>query len=205
MPHLWRHAAALAFIVFACRAQSPSTLQIAVQEGSGALVPQSSLSSRRFAVQVRTADGRPLPGATVNFRLPEQGPTGAFSSGLRSEALMTDEQGLAHVRGILWGEVPGRLQIRVTATHGGQRAEAFIPVEISTTAVPSAADRQSLSVGGRSGAKKWLILVAAAAGALAGIAVAGGGSSPPVASADVATPVTPPSIGAPSITIGRPQ
>lgn len=205
MPFLCRHTAALAFFAVACRAQTLSKLQITVQEGTGAVVPKSMLSSRRFLVLVSTVDGRPIPRATVNFRLPEQSPTGAFASGLRSEAVMTDDHGLASIRGILWGSAPGRLEIRVSAAYEGQRVEAFIPVEVSATAAPSADDRRAISDHGHSAVKRWLILASAAGGAVAGLALAGGRSSAPGAPAAAAASVTPPSVGIPSITVGRPQ
>jgi hypothetical protein len=199
-----RSAALLLCLAAAGVGQTQTELVITPQEGAGAVVPRSALSSRRFAVLVTAADGRPISQATVSFRLPEQGATGAFSSGLRSESVMTDGHGLAYVRGILWGDVPGALRILVTASYRGQHGEAFIPVEISATAKASAADRQSLSARPGSGAKRWLILAAVAGGALAGVAVAGGRSAAPVSAAPPVPAVIAPSIGSPSITIGRP-
>lgn len=200
-----RSAVFLYCLAAACAGQAQAELKITVQEGAGAVVPRSLLSSRRFTVLVTAAGGRPISQATVSFRLPDQGPTGSFSSGLRSEAVMTDEHGLAYVRGIVWGDVPGPLQIRVTASYQGQHCETVIPLEISPTATTSAADRESRSVRRGSGSRKWLILAAVAGGALAGAAVAGGKSSSPGAAAAPVAVVTPPTIGTPSITIGRPQ
>lgn len=200
-----RYAVLLLCLAAAGVGQAQTELKITAQEGAGAVVPRSGLSSRRLAVLVTVADGRPLSNATVSFRLPQQGPTGTFSSGLRTESAMTDEHGLAYVRGILWGDVPGPLKIRVMASYQGQHAETLIPLEISATATASAADRQSLSVRRGSGSRKWLILAAVAGGAMAGVAAAGRGSSSPGAVTSPAAVVTPPSIGTPSITIGRPQ
>lgn len=204
MPFLCRQTAVLAVIAVTCRAQALSKIQITVQEGAGAVVPRSALSSRSFVVLVSTADGRPLPHATVNFRLPAEGATGVFSSGFRSEALLTDDRGLAHVRGIVWGAEPGKLLMRVSASYDGQRAEAEIPIEISATAAPSSADRRAMAVPGHSSAKRWVILATAAGGAVAGIALAGGRSSAPGGAVAAASTAVSPTIGAPSITIGRP-
>jgi len=183
-----------------CLAPPPDSLRIDVREGSGAIVPRNAPSSRRFVVAVVDADGRPAPNVTVRFRLPASGPSGAFPSGMTSESILTDAKGLAWVYGIQWNDIPGPLYIRVAAQTGERSAEAGIPVEISATARP-----ESNSVRGPSSGRKWLILAAVGAGAAAGVAFAGRGASSPIVASPPALIVTPPSIGAPAIVIGKPQ
>jgi hypothetical protein len=183
-------------------AQENEVPTIRVLEGSGAVVPRSAASPRRFVVAVTDAAGRPAPGLTVTFRLPADGPTGRFASGLRSESMLTDDQGQAFVRGIQWGDRPGKAEIQVIAASAARRGEAVIPVEISATAPAPPKE----SVRGPSSGKKWLALVAVAGGAVAGLAVARGGKT--ATAAVVAPPaalVVPPVVGAPTISIGRPQ
>lgn len=200
---LWRSLCALSFAAaIAASAQEP--LRIDVVEGAGAVVPAQAFSSRRFAVVVRNAAGKPVSGVTVHFRLPSEGPTGHFASGLRSESTVTGAKGEASVYGIRWGAAPGRLDISVAAVSGALRAEARIPVEISASARLSREDRGNPAYRAPSGSKKWIILLAAGAGAAAGLALnSGKGGGAPSYSPPAAVVVTP-SIGTPTITIGKP-
>lgn len=200
--HHCRPAVFLTLLSVVCPGQGPPGLKVTVEEGADAVVAQSAFSSRGYAVKVSSAEGQPVEGATVTFSLPEQG---AFLSGFRRESVVTGADGRAQVRGILWGATAGRAEIRVSAAFGGQRAEAGIPVEVSATLQPARGEREGMSAGGKRGARKWLVLVAVAGGALAGVAVAGKGSAGAAPAAVIAPVVTAPSIGAPSITVGRPQ
>jgi hypothetical protein len=191
------------FLSVCLAASGQDALRIEVAEGAGAVVPAQAFSSRRFAVVVKDASGRPVQGATVHFRLPAQGPSGAFASGLRTESTVSGPRGEASVYGIRWGAEPGRLEMLVAAVSGSLRAETAIPIEISATAQPSRADRSNPSFKAPSGSKKWVFFLAAGAGAAAGLAFAGGRSSPPSYSPPAAVVVTP-SIGTPTITIGKP-
>lgn len=179
-------------------------LRIEIREGAGAVVPQNTLSSRRFTVAVSDEAGSPVGGATVHFRLPPEGPTGTFSSGLRSESAVTDARGLATVYGIQWGSLPGKLTIHVVAVAGQRRGEARIPVEISAQAKAAPDDRRNPSFRSPGHGRKWLIFAVVGAGAAAGLASArskGGGTatySPPAAV------IVPPSIGTPTIVVGKP-
>ncbi|MBI4893469.1 MAG: hypothetical protein HY821_22805 [Acidobacteria bacterium] len=181
------------------------SLSIVLAEGQHAVVARSAFSARRFAVRVTDGSGRGVANATVHFRLPEQGPSGAFSSGLKTESLVTDGQGRAGVYGITWNGIPGALILMVSAVSGGRKAEAAIAVEISPAAKAEGGGKRAFAVKKGSGAKKWLILAAVGGGAMAGLAFAGGSSGAAAPAGVVAPIVTPPSIGAPSITVGRPQ
>ncbi len=180
-------------------------LSIAVSEGQHAVVARSAFSPRRFTVQVKDDSGQGVASATVRFRLPEQGPSGTFSSGLRTESVLTDAQGRAGVYGITWNGIPGSLILMVSATAGGRKADAAIAVEISAAAKAEGGSTKAFGVKKGSAAKKWLILAAVGGGALAGVAFAGGSGGGAAAVGPVPPIVTPPAIGAPSITVGRPQ
>lgn len=184
------------------REQEKDGARIRVLEGAGAVVPRKAASPHRFLVAVTYADGRPAPGLTVTFRLPAEGATGLFASGLRTESMLSDERGQSFVRGIQWNDLPGSLEIQVSAVSADARVETAIPVEISASAPPSG--RQSVSR--PSSGRKWAVMAAVAGGAVAGLAVAlGGKATSAAAAAAPAAVVVPPSIGSPTITVGRPQ
>jgi hypothetical protein len=200
----WGRAVAALAVLLAASALGQEALRVEVTDGAGAVVPAQALSSRRFAVAVKDAGGRPVPGATVHFRLPAEGPSGVFASGLRTESTVTGAQGEAVVYGIRWGAQPGRLEILVTATEGGRRGEARIPVEVSATARMAREDRGNPSFRAPSGSKRWVLWVAVGAGAAAGLAAAGGRGGNPQTYAPPAAVVVTPTIGTPTITIGKP-
>ncbi|MCX7604733.1 MAG: hypothetical protein N2036_11720 [Bryobacteraceae bacterium] len=175
-----------------------------IQEGAGAVVPGGALSSRRFTVVVKDEMGQPVPGATVHFRLPSEGPTGTFSSGLRSESTLTDSRGMATVYGIQWGSQPGKLEISVLASNGDRKGTAAIPVEVSRHAVVTREDRSNPGFKAPSSGRKWLLLALVGAGAAAGVGMAGKGGGKATVYQPPAVVVVPPSIGTPTITVGKP-
>jgi hypothetical protein len=199
---------ALASVSVPAAAQSGDPLRIQIGEGGDSVVPRNSAASRRISVTVLSAGDRPVPNATVTFRLPPEGPSGVFPSGLRTESLLTGPKGDAYIHGIRWNDTPGKVEVRLIATSGERRAEAVVPIEISATLAPTRADRESTTVRGPSSSRKWIILAIVAGGAGAGLAMAGGsrtaaGSAPPVYVPPAAV-IVPPVLGAPAITIGRP-
>ena len=97
-------------------------LQVQVVEGDGAVHATGSKASRPIVVQVTDETGSPVEGATVSFRLPDEGPTGVFSSGIRTDLVATDSHGRAALRSLQFGRTPGQLQIRITAAKGEARA-----------------------------------------------------------------------------------
>jgi hypothetical protein len=90
-------------------AQHRAGQELRVLEGAAMVVPRGGQFSRRIAVEVREAGGGPVRGATVPFRLPAEGPTGRFPSGLQWETLLTGEDGRAAVYALQWGNLPGEL------------------------------------------------------------------------------------------------
>lgn len=146
-----------------------------------------------------------MAGAAVTFRLPAEGPSGRFASGLTSESVSTGTDGRASVVGIHWGDLPGSFHIQVIASQGGRRASAAIPVEISAGPRANGSERRPEDLQARRGGlAKWLIIAGAAGGAaVAGMALAGK-SSGAAPAAVVQPPVVTPSIRTPTISIGRP-
>jgi hypothetical protein len=163
-------------------------------EGEGAVHAAGSRDGRPLAVQITDETGRPVEGATVTFRMPEEGPGGLFARGMRTEVATTAADGHAIIHGVIWNRLPGAFQIRITAVKGQVRAGTIVSQYISDS--PQTA---RLSTG--ASRKKWLAVTAIAAGAAAGI-VAGMSKSP--APAAGSPPVPPPQIGLPTITLGKP-
>lgn len=198
----WR--ALVAAVLLPCGLAAQDGLRVEVVEGAGAVIPAGILSSRKFTVVVKDPDGRPVPGATVRFRLPAEGPTGTFSSGLRSETVLTDPAGRATVYGIHWGSQPGKLELEVAASAGSLRGSATIPVELSRHAAVSREDRSNPAFKTPSSGRKWLIVAAVGAGAAAGAGLAGRRGTRGAVYEPPAAVIVPPSIGTPTITVGKP-
>jgi hypothetical protein len=193
----WKTGAlALAGVVLWGQSAPPYVLR--VLEGDRLVAAADSSSSRRLTVELRDAQGRPVPGATISFRLPSSGPAGVFASGLSVETFLTGADGRAWVQGIRWSGAPGPAKIRVTALWQESRTELEIPVEISAALKP---ERLEHPRGGPS-RKTWLIAAGVAGGVVAALLAArarsGAGQG---AAAPLGAPV---SIGNPTITLTRP-
>lgn len=173
-------------------------LQIQVVEGEAAVHKAGARSARPFTVEVTDETGRPVAGAIVSFRLPDEGPGGVFSTGIRTELVTTDSNGRASIRGFQLNRTTGPFQIRITASKDTARAGTFSRQYIAGTGSASGSSVNSSPHAHR----KWVIIgLAAGAAAAAGLAAGMTGS----AGAAPAAPGPPPlSIGTPVITIGRP-
>ena len=172
--------------------QDPAILQVHVVEGDGAAYPIGSRATRGVTVLVTDETGMPVDGATVSFRLPDDGPTGVFASGSRTEIATTSTNGRAAVWGMQWNRTTGSFEIRITAIKGRTRAGTVTQQFLTDS--PAA---QSSRIGPRIG-RKWLWIALAVAGAAAGgvAATALAGKAPPAA------PSTALQIGAPTINLG---
>jgi hypothetical protein len=153
-------------------------------------------------VQVTDETGKPVADATVSFRLPDQGPTGEFSSGGRMEIVKTGADGRAEVWGMQWGKQTGSLEMKITAAKGQTRGGVVCPLYLSDAPVlKTGQDRDAGPVHKVSHSKKKLwIGIALAAGA--SLAVAGAARKPGAPSAPAA--VSAPTISTPTISITHP-
>jgi hypothetical protein len=152
-------------------------------------------------VEITDETGRPVDGAAVSFRMPEEGPGATFEHGMRTEIRTTTPDGLASIRSFQTGGLKGPYQVRVTAVKNQIRAGTVVSQYVSESAGP----RPSAATGS-GGKRKWLAIAAIAGGAAAG-AFAGmrGRGGPGSASPSAPVPTTPPQIGTPSITVGGPR
>jgi hypothetical protein len=150
-----------------------------------------SRSGNSLVVEITDEIGRPVAGATVSFQLPEDGPSGVFATGLRTEVAMTDGQGRAAVRNFRVNSVPGPFEIRVTAAKDGVRAGMLSRQYIAGVDARKTTAKRSRT--------KWLVLAGMAAGvAAAGVAVGPGGGN------SQGAPPAPPAVSPPAISIGAP-
>lgn len=172
-------------------------VQLRVVEGEGSVYGVGSRATRGLTVQVTDETGKPVEGAAVSFRLPDEGPSGVFSSGLRTEVVTTKADGRATVWGMQWNKTPGPFEIRVTAVKDQARAGIVSAQYLSDAA--SAKSSSGTFQPSHHFHGKWLLISAVAAGAGAGLAFSRSqGSKATVA------PVVPTQIGNPTITIGHP-
>lgn len=183
-------------------AREVTILQIRVVSGEGSIHTAGTRMTQPLSVLISDETGRPVEGATVSFQLPDEGASGLFEGGLRTQIATTGTDGRASTTGIRWGAVTGSAEIRVTAVKAKARAGTLVSVFVTepvATAKPAAAPTATKQGGGKG---KWIALTLVIAGAAAGGLAAGlsqGGSNTP------SQPAPPPvQIGVPSITIGRP-
>lgn len=165
-------------------------LQIRVVEGEGAVYPPGSRASRALTVEVTDETSKPVEGAAVSFRLPEEGPSGLFANGLRSDVVVTGMDGRASVRGMQWNRTPGPFSISITAAKGQVRAGTVVSLQISGDRVGSASTSRG----------KWLLVTLLAAGAAGGGVAAGWA----VRSRSSRSAEESLSVGTPTISIGKP-
>jgi hypothetical protein len=172
-------------------------LQIQVSSGEGAVHAAGVRDSRGVAVVVTDETGRPVDGAAVSFHLPDQGPSGTFVNGLRTEVAVTDDRGRAAVHSIEFNRVPGRFEIRIVASKEQARAGTVSFQYIAGTSSGVAAVAPP---GGWHHRKRWLIVAAAAGVGTAGgfLALVRSSPAPPAQSTTTLT------IGPPSITVSKP-
>jgi len=177
-------------------------LQIQVLEGEGAVHAAGSRSQRPITVQVTDETGKPVQGAAVSFRLPEEDTT-QFLNGMKTDVQITGPDGRVSLWGIQWGRTPGNLRIRLTAAKDQARAGAIVAQYITDSAVAATGETGTISglAPARRPRGKWMAIGLIAAGAAAGGVAAMASRKTP------GSPTAPPiavQVGAPTISITRP-
>jgi hypothetical protein len=172
-----------------------------VVEGEGVVYRTGTRATRGLTVLVTDETGKPVEMATVSFRLPDEGASGTFGSGLRTEIATTGPDGRATVWGMQWNKTPGPVEIRITAIKDQARAGLVSTQYLSDSVAAKAGGEGVFSAS--HGEHKWLWIGAIAASAV-GAGVAFGvskGSSTPASTTSVVPGL---SIGTPSIIVGHP-
>ena len=175
-------------------AQNTETpLSIVVVDGQGAINNIRQHAGHDMVVRV-DYNQQPVPGASVAFTLPSQGPSGSFVNGEKTLVVTTDAQGQAIARGLKPNNVAGKFEIRVTASYQGRTSS--VTITQFNMAV------QNAKSGGHG--KLVLVLVAlGAAGAVGAVVATRGGSSSPTPTQPAPPPVI--SISPGTGTVGPPQ
>lgn len=186
----------LALALPALASAQPALLEIRITEGEGAVQPAGRRVVAPLSVLVTDEIGRPVEGAAVTFRLPEEGPGGVFANGLKTEVMRTGPDGRATVHEIRWNRVPGPVRIRVTALKGETRAGTVVAQYLSLTG--GSAERAAAA----SSRRRWWKLAAVGAAAAAVGFTAGYARQNRNAGTEAAAP--PVKIGSPIIVVGRP-
>jgi hypothetical protein len=184
---------ALALVLPFLLAAQSALLEIKVVETEGAAYAPGTRAPG-LTVEVTNELGKPVPGAVVSVRLPDDGAGGSFANGLSSEIMTTGANGRATTSPIRWNYVSGAVEIRITAVKGQLRAGMVVNREITESArAKGSAAPQAAPVMRRGIPMKWLLvgLGVAAAGGIAGAAMihsgsgSGGSSSGSASSGDV--------------------
>ena len=192
-------------LVWAIPAKASVIVQLKVVEGDGAVHKAGTRAARGLTVLVTDESGKPVEHAAVSFRLPEEGPTGVFSSGLRTEVVTTGPEGRATVWGMQWNKSPGPVEVRITAIKDQARAGIISTQYISDSAVMTTiaprAGGEGVFSAPRKGRAKWIWIAAIAGGAAAAGLAFGRSHGPQTGTAAGPVGVM---IGNPSINVGHP-
>ena len=173
----------------------PARIDVVVVAGDGVTDNIREKVTRDPVVRVEDDDHRPVDGATVTFALPVTGASGEFSDGAKALTVVTGKDGLATARGLKTNEIPGNLQIYVTASYQGLRGRALINqvVEVPPGTTFASPQIHSSKPGGK---WKWVLLGVAAAG--------GAGAALYLSRHSTSTPSSPVTITSGTVVFGTP-
>ncbi len=121
-----------------------SALHITVISGEDAAHSAGAHVTKPITIEVTDAAGQPVEGARTSFQMPEDGPTGVSSSGLRTDLAVTDSRGRATLRGFQLNRTPGPFNVRVTVVKEQARAGIVVRQRIGEeSASTGSADRKT--------------------------------------------------------------
>ncbi len=187
-------------LAFAVSANASTIVQLKVVDGEGVVYRTGTRATRGLTVLVTDEAGKAVDMAAVSFRLPDQGASGTFSTGLRTELVTTGPDGRATVWGMQWNKTPGPMEIRVTATKDQARA-GIVSTQYLSDSIAPATGGEGVFTASHGGHKWAWVAAVAAAGAGAGAYFLLHSSSK--SDATSVSPVTGVSIGSPTIGVGQ--
>ncbi len=182
------------------QAEDPAVLQIRIVEGEGLAYGIGSRSARGITVQVTDETGKPVEGASVSFKLPDDGPGGTFSSGSKTEIATTAADGRANVWGMQWNRTVGAFEVRITAAKGQARAGTVCPLYLNDAPITRLDPKESKIGGGSNHMWLWIGLAALGAAGASAVALRGGNKTTDTIPATGGPPV----VSSPTITVGHP-
>jgi hypothetical protein len=195
-----RRSLVCCILAWAVPSHASVIVQLKVLEGEGTVYHTGTRATRGLTVLVTDEAGKPVVNAAVSFRLPEEGASGVFSSGLRTEVITTGPDGRATVWGMQWNKTAGPVEIRITAVKDQARAGLISTQYLSDSVAPKAGGEGVFSASHK-GRAKWILIAAGVGGAAAGVLFARSRSTSSGLSSVSSTGIM---IGSPSINIGHP-
>src|SRR5580693_3788001 len=138
---LARRSLVYCILAWAVPSYASVIVQLKVVEGEGTVYRSGTRATRGLTVLVTDETGEPVTDAAVSFRLPEDGPSGVFNSGLRTEVITTGADGKATVWGMQWNKNSGPVEIRITAVKDQARAGLISTQYLSDSVAPKAGGR----------------------------------------------------------------
>ena len=148
-------------LAFAISANASVIVQLKVVDGEGVTYRTGTRATRGLTVLVTDETGKPVDMAAVSFRLPDEGASGTFNSGLRTEIVTTGPDGRATVWGMQWNKTAGPVEIRVTAIKEQARA-GIISTEYLSDSVAAQTGGEGVFRSSHGG-HKWLWIAGAVA------------------------------------------
>ena len=179
--HFCRGIVALFLVQTAVAGQSAGLVIQIVEANAGQNIIAGELPPIKVRVMDRT--GRVIPGASVLFAVPEEGPTGKFLPNASQITVTTDTQGMATAPRFRTNSIQGDYQTQIVASYKDSASRVVIP--------------QSNVVKKKSSNKKIIILSSIIGGAAAAILAGTRGN------AGAATPALGALAAAPTVTVGE--
>lgn len=196
----WRGLLCFA-LAWAIPSNATVIVQLKVLEGEGTVYRTGTRATRGLTVLVTDENGKPVPDAAVSFRMPDEGASGVFSSGLKTEVITTGPDGRATAWGMQWNKTPGPVEIRITVVKDQARAGLVSTQYLSDQVAPKAGG-EGVFTAPHGGKTKWLVIAAGVAGgAAAGLFFNKSHTTPTGTSSPSSTGIL---INAPTISIGHP-
>ena len=159
------------------RATLADLLRVIVLQGQDATHEAARGLAALTVVEVRDENDKPVEGAAVTFRIPQDAQAGSFAGGKLSYTGRTNSQGQVGMTGFIPSQQPGNLDITVTAVFGNLMGQAKLSQRTVASLLPTVKSKTFWQKW------KWPILIgvgAAIGGAVwAGTRGSGGGAKLP--------------------------
>ncbi|SRR5579871_3514522 len=201
MKSLWNWRGLLCCVLsWAVSANAAVIVQLKILEGEGTVYRTGARATRGLTVLVTDENGKPVANAAVSFRLPDEGPSGVFNSGLKTEVITTSLDGRASVWGMQWNKTAGPMEIRITAVKDQARA-GLVSTQYLSDSVEMKAGGEGTFTAPHKGRAKWFLIAAGVGGGAAAGLLFGKSHPTPAAAAVSSTGI---SIGSYTINVGHP-
>ena len=177
------------------RATLADRLRVIVLQGQGATHEAARGLAALTVVEVRDENDKPVEGAVVTFRIPQNSQAGSFAGGRLSNTGRTNSQGQVGMTGFIPSQQPGTFDIAVTAVFGNLTGQAKISQRTVESFLPTVKAKTFWQKW------KWPIIIGAGVaiggGVWAGTRGGSGGTSSPAPPPTIIVSPGPPVIGGP--------